>query len=174
MTVLKETIGGTLESNGCSDEPHEGKIPFRTRLRACRSFLLTPGSRPDTFIGGRTAGADAVMVDLESNVAPGDKPRARKTALTWLREPASADVVRIVRINSPRSAEGLRDLLALHESSARPDAIVIAKCESADEIRVVADVLEHHDRARHRRFAAGLKKRVLGQTCVRGRRAAIR
>jgi citrate lyase beta subunit len=59
-----------------------------------------------------------------------------------LREPAPADYVRIVRINSPRSAEGLRDLLALHESGDEPDAIIIPKCESADELRLVADVLD--------------------------------
>jgi len=115
---------------------------FRTRLRACRSFLLTPGSRPDTFIAGRAAGGDAIIADLESTVAPGDKKRARENALTWVREPASAAFVRIVRINSPRSAEGLRDLLALHESADEPDAIIMPKCESADEIRLVADVLD--------------------------------
>jgi citrate lyase beta subunit len=52
------------------------------------------------------------------------------------------DFVRIVRINSPRLVEGLRDLLALHESSAGPEAVIIPKCESADEIRLVADVLD--------------------------------
>ena len=115
--------------------------PLRIRLRACRSFLLTPGSQPHTFLSSRAASADAIIVDLESTVAPEDKKRARENALTWMRGPTSADFVRIVRINSPRSAEGLRDLLALHESGEEPDAIVIPKCESAEEIRLVADVL---------------------------------
>ena len=111
-----------------------------TRLRACRSFLLTPGSRPERFAGARVG--DAIMIDLESNVAPAEKGKARDAALAYLRQPAETGFVRILRINSPRTVEGLRDLLALHESSARPDAIVIPKCESADEIGVVADVLE--------------------------------
>jgi len=51
--------------------------PFRTRLRACRSFFLTPGSRPDTFVAGRAAGWDAIIADLESTVAPADKEQAR-------------------------------------------------------------------------------------------------
>ena len=113
---------------------------FRTRLRACRSFLLTPGSRPERFAGARAG--DAIMIDLESNVAPAEKGKAREAALAYLGQPAETDFVRILRINSPRTVEGLRDLLALHESAAHPDAIVIPKCESADEISVVADVLE--------------------------------
>ncbi len=111
-------------------------------MRACRSFLLTPGSRPEIFLAARAAGGDATIVDLESTVAPEDKQRARDNALAWLREPATADIARIIRINSPRSITGLRDLLALHESGDEPDAIIIPKCESADELRVVADLLD--------------------------------
>ena len=81
-------------------------------------------------------------MDLESTVAPEDKQRARENALAWVREPAPADLARIIRINSPRSTMGLRDLLALHESDAEPDAIIIPKCESADELRLVADLLD--------------------------------
>jgi len=113
---------------------------LRTRLCACRSFLLTPGSRPERFAGAR--GGDAIMIDLESSVAPAEKDKARDAALAYLGQPAERDFVRILRINSPRTVEGLRDLVALHESSARLEAIVIPKCESADEIGVVADVLE--------------------------------
>ena len=115
---------------------------LRNRLRASRSFFLTPGSRPERFAAARAMGGDAIIVDLESTVAPADKGRARDAALAFLREPPIADFVRIVRINSPRLVEGLRDLLALHESGAGPDAIIIPKCESADEIRLVASVLD--------------------------------
>jgi len=114
--------------------------PLRGRLRACRSFFLTPGSLPDGF--SAAAGGDAIIVDLESTVTPRDKGQARKAALAYLRNPPEANFVRILRINSPRSVEGLRDLLALHESGERPDAIIIPKCQSADEIRLVAENLE--------------------------------
>lgn len=85
---------------------------------------------------------DAVIADLESTVAPDDKEQARKNALIYLQMPTPAGLVRIVRINSPRSALGLRDLLALQEAADKPDAIIIPKCESADELRLVADVLD--------------------------------
>jgi (S)-citramalyl-CoA lyase len=115
---------------------------LRSRLRACRSFHLTPGSKPDRFAASRAGGGDGIIVDLESTVAPSDRGRAREVALAFLRQPAEASFVRILRINSPRSVEGLYDLLSLHDAADRPDAVVIPKCQSADEIRVVADILD--------------------------------
>ena len=115
-------------------EKAQFSTPLRTRLRACRSFLLTPGSLPERF--SEAHAGDAIMIDLESNVAPAEKGKAREAALAYLRQPEETDFVRILRINSPRTVEGLRDLLALHESSARLEAVVIPKCESADEIGV--------------------------------------
>jgi (S)-citramalyl-CoA lyase len=116
------------------------RTSLRAKLRACRSLLLTPGSRPERFASARAG--DAIIIDLESNVDPVEKGKAREAALAYLRQPADMDFVRILRVNSPRTVEGLRDLLALHASGAQPDAIIIPKCESADEIGVVADVLD--------------------------------
>jgi (S)-citramalyl-CoA lyase len=115
---------------------------LRVSLRACRSLFLTPASRPAGFAAGRAGGGDAIILDLESTVGPADKGRARDAALAFLCQPAEADFVRILRINSPRTAEGLFDLLALRKSLAQPSALVIPKCQSADEIRLVADILE--------------------------------
>ena len=123
-------------------DSHDHWTSLRTRLRACRSFHLTPASRADSFGVGRAAGGDAIMVDLESTVRPSDKDRARDAAVAFLGEPADPAFLRILRINSPRSIEGLRDLLALHESDRGPAAIIMPKCQSADEIRIVADVLD--------------------------------
>ena len=115
---------------------------FAARLRACRSFFLTPASQPARFSAARAQGGDAIIVDLESTVSPGDKGRARDAALAYLQEPAEAGLIRVLRINSPRTIEGLRDLLALCERGGRPDAVIIPKCQSADEVRLVAEVLD--------------------------------
>ncbi|HUO09394.1 MAG TPA: CoA ester lyase [Phycisphaerae bacterium] len=117
----------------------------RTRFRACRSFLLTPASRPATLLTAQAAGGDGIMVDLESTVSPTEKAQARDAALAFLRTPRDPNFIRLLRINSPRTVEGLRDLLALHESGVCPDAVVIPKCESADEVRVVADLLDNSE-----------------------------
>ncbi|KAA3451567.1 CoA ester lyase [Mesorhizobium sp. SARCC-RB16n] len=140
---------GTASTGTEQSAPHDPNLlqtpelsSFNTRLRACRSFLLTPASRPDLFSVAGGAGGDALILDLESTVAPVDKQRAREAALAFLRQPTETDSVRILRINSPRSAEGLRDLLALYEAASCPDAIIIPKCRSADEVRMVADILD--------------------------------
>jgi (S)-citramalyl-CoA lyase len=114
---------------------------LRARLRACRSFFLTPASRPDSFAAVRGRG-DALILDLESTVRTEEKASARDVALAFFRQPADVDFMRILRINSPRTIEGLRDLLALDQSSHWPDAVIIPKCQSADETRLVAEIFE--------------------------------
>ena len=64
---------------------------LRNRVRPSRSFFFTPGSRPERFPAAHTMSGDAIIVDLESTVAPADKGRAREAALTFLREPPIAD-----------------------------------------------------------------------------------
>jgi (S)-citramalyl-CoA lyase len=115
---------------------------LRARVRSARSFLLTPGARPERFAAARSGGGDGIMVDLESTVAVADKQRARDAALAFLREPAQADFLRVLRINSPHGVEGLRDLLALRESHDLPDALIIPKCESPEDVLLVADLLD--------------------------------
>ena len=116
--------------------------PLRNRLRACRSFLLTPGSRPEVFGTRGPSEGDGLIIDLESTVAPDDKTMAREAAIAMLSWVGEVDYIRMVRINSPHSIDGLRDLLALHECEQRPDALVIPKCESAEEIRLIVDLLD--------------------------------
>ena len=115
---------------------------LRAQILASRSFLLVPGSHPDRFSTARAEGGDGVIVDLESAVAPAEKQQACEAALAFFRQPREAGFVRMLRINSPHTMEGLHDLLALRESRCRPDALVIPKCESVREIRLIADVLD--------------------------------
>jgi len=136
--MTKATATQTMEIPAMHTAPAQTSL--RSRLRACRSFFLTPGSRPERFAAARDG--DGIIVDLESTVAPSDKARAREAALAFFAQPAETRFARLLRINSPRTVDGMRDLLALHESGAHPDAIVIPKCESADEVGVVADVLD--------------------------------
>jgi hypothetical protein len=53
---------------------------FLTRLRTCRSFLLVPGSQPETFMLNRLGG-DAVIVELESAAALEDNKQADENAV---------------------------------------------------------------------------------------------
>jgi (S)-citramalyl-CoA lyase len=114
-------------------------------LATCRSALFVPGNRPDRYAKAAASGADAIIVDLEDAVAPADKDAARASALRYLAERAEPrGCYRILRLNALAGADGLRDLLALAESDARPDAVMLAKCDDPYAIGLVAGVLAAH------------------------------
>lgn len=110
--------------------------------RARRSLIFVPGDRPDRFAGALACGADQVCVELEDGV-PRRKDEARANALAFFAAaPAAAGdgPERLLRVNSPRTAHGLRDLVAICESPAPPPAIMVPKVESPAEIRLLADL----------------------------------
>ena len=72
------------------------QAPIRTR-----SWLFTPATRPERFAKASQAGADVAILDLEDAVAPGDKERARTTALDYLAE--KPPMVRYTRCESTGS-----------------------------------------------------------------------
>ncbi|WP_342627131.1 aldolase/citrate lyase family protein [Nguyenibacter vanlangensis] len=101
---------------------------------------MTPASHPERYETGYLG--DGVILDLESTVPLADKDKARRAAIAWLARSVEGNPVRIVRINSPRSVIGLKDLIALHGAEYKPDAIIIPLCRTPDEVGVVADILD--------------------------------
>ena len=87
-----------------------------------RSLLFVPATRPDRFEKAAAAGPDSVCIDLEDAVAPDDKEAARATALSFFSGELPKGPRWVLRINSPRTTLGLRDLLDLLSSAAAPDA----------------------------------------------------
>jgi citrate lyase subunit beta / citryl-CoA lyase len=59
-----------------------------------RSYLFVPGNRPERFAKACSAGADAVIVDLEDAVPPAGKAAARAAVAAWL-SPAQPVLIRI-------------------------------------------------------------------------------
>ena len=57
-------------------------------IRPRRSFIFTPGLRPEMFPKALATGADIVCVELEDGIAPKDKAAARAQCDEALREPA--------------------------------------------------------------------------------------
>ena len=89
-------------------------------IRPRRSFIFTPGLRPDMFPKALASGADIVCVELEDGIAPKDKAEARKNALALFENPQADDgVERMVRINSMRERFGIDDLFEYWEQKAR-------------------------------------------------------
>src|SRR5580704_8495170 len=108
---------------------------------ACRSLLFVPGNRPDRFPKALATAADLVCIDLEDGVAAGQaKAEARKAVLEALPRFAanSADWSRIVlRINSPKTPEGLNDLAALRNAWKTLPPVVVPKIDAAGELREI-------------------------------------
>ncbi|MFL6194101.1 MAG: HpcH/HpaI aldolase/citrate lyase family protein [Thermoanaerobaculia bacterium] len=107
----------------------------------CRSLLMTCALHPHQYGRARECGADIGTIDLEDGVPPSMKEAARQVALPILAGEAREGFSRALRINSLRTEEGLRDLLAVIESDARPDILFLPKVESAEELVIADQVL---------------------------------
>lgn len=108
-------------------------------MGARRSLLFAPGNRPETHAKALASGADMVCIDLEDAVPAHDKATARASAVPFLS--GSGTPERVLRINSPRDAEGLRDLLAVIEAKPASGSILLPKVDSAGEVQLVAALL---------------------------------
>jgi len=117
------------------------------RLRRRRSFLFVPGLRPDRFAKALETGADVICIDLEDAVAPERKDESRGLSLPLYHEHRAAKPEKAVRINSPRTPEGIDDIAAILRLETLPDAIVLPKVKTADEVRLVGDLLRSRSKA---------------------------
>jgi len=106
-----------------------------------RSMLFVPAVRPDRFTKAVATGTDIVIVDWEDAVVPDLKAEARKAVGGFFGEPTERRVLRYLRVNSPRLADGLHDLEALFQMEHLPDGVMIPKVESPEEVRWMAEIL---------------------------------
>jgi (S)-citramalyl-CoA lyase len=72
---------------------------------------------------------------------PAHKDAARAQSMP-LFDGAADGIERVVRINGVRTPFGLKDLLAIVEHPSPPDAVMLPKVESADEVRIVDALLQ--------------------------------
>ncbi|WP_085632602.1 HpcH/HpaI aldolase/citrate lyase family protein [Marivita cryptomonadis] len=110
--------------------------------RPRRSFIFTPGLRPDMFPKALASGADIVCVELEDGIAPKDKAEARQKALALFEQPQADDgVERIVRINSMRERFGIEDVQAILATGTPPPALMLPKVRTPDEVVILDQLL---------------------------------
>jgi (S)-citramalyl-CoA lyase len=107
-----------------------------------RNLLFVPGTRPDRFAKALAARPDMVTVDLEDAVIPPQKDEARARSMPFFEDARADGTERVVRINGMRTPFGLKDLLAIIEHPRPPDAIMLPKVESTDEVRIVDALLQ--------------------------------
>ncbi|HXG51674.1 MAG TPA: CoA ester lyase [candidate division Zixibacteria bacterium] len=109
-----------------------------------RSWMFVPGHRQKMIDKALGLNADAVMLDLEDGVAPGEKDAARANIAASLpREKAPGSPARFVRINAI-GHERMHDDL---EAVVRPglDGLVCPKVETPEEVRRVAEILDERE-----------------------------
>ena len=109
--------------------------------RPRRSVLYMPGSNPRALAKGKELPADALILDLEDAVAPDAKAAGRVAIGEALAEKqAFGHRELVVRVNGLDTEWGHADLAAM--ATARADAILLPKVESADMVRRAVAVLD--------------------------------
>ena len=98
-------------------------------VRPRRSVLYMPGSKPRALEKARGLAADALILDLEDAVAPGEKAAAREGVVAALAEGGYGPRETVVRVNGLDTEWGAADLDAAAATGA--DAILVPKVESA-------------------------------------------
>jgi len=116
-------------------------------IRPRRSVLYMPGSNARAIEKAKTLPADAVVLDLEDSVAPDAKPAARKQVAEAVAAGGFAPREVVVRINGRDTPWWFDDVHAI--GAAKPDAILVPKVTSPDQLDDVAERLidEHADYA---------------------------
>ena len=109
------------------------------RLPIWRSMLFVPVNVDKFVDNAHTRGADAIILDLEDSILPRDKERARTLVSGAATKVARAGADVVVRVNRPWRL-CLRDLEAV--ASREICALMLPKTESAEHVRLVAEVLD--------------------------------
>jgi citrate lyase subunit beta/citryl-CoA lyase len=104
-------------------------------IRPRRSVLYMPGSNARAMEKARELPVDAVILDLEDAVAPDAKATARELIVGTLQKGGFGCREVLVRINALDTAWWLDDLAV---AAAGPDAILVPKVSTPDQLREVA------------------------------------
>ena len=116
-------------------------VTIRTQ-RPRRSFIFTPGLKPEMFPKALASGTDIVCIELEDGIAPKDKDKARQKALALFKTPQADDgVERVIRINSIRERFGMEDVNAIISTKTPPPALMMPKVKTPDEVVLLDQLL---------------------------------
>lgn len=103
-----------------------------------RSFLFVPGNQERKLAKAYSTAADAVILDLEDAVPPGEKARARQLVREFLQK-TDRIVPTFARINSVGSGLAQDDLREIVPT--RIEGIVLSKVDTPDDLREVESYL---------------------------------
>ena len=102
-----------------------------------------PGDDRRKIEKATTLGVDSICMDIEDGVAMNKKAEARAVIAQAMKELDFGTAERCIRINSVGSGMEKYDLAAALTTN--PDAIVVPKIESAEQVKWVSDHIETHE-----------------------------
>jgi citrate lyase subunit beta/citryl-CoA lyase len=126
------------------------------KLPVWRSLLYVPSNVPRFIDGAHRRGADGIILDLEDSVPIAERPAARRDLAASAENVARGGADVLVRINRPWR-QTMLDLEAA--IMPRVGALKVTKVDSADHIRMVAEVVSELEAERgmtigHTKFMA--------------------
>lgn len=107
--------------------------------RLLRSWLFVPGDSERKLARGWSAGADALIIDLEDAVAPERKVLARDIAADAIRERRDRRSMVSIRVNAVDTGLTRDDIASTFRC--RPDAYVLPKVMEVEDVRGVSRYL---------------------------------
>jgi len=118
--------------------PENESSPSTNREKQRISRLYIPGNSPGLMINAPLHHPDGIILDLEDAVAPDKKHEARFIVRNTLRVLNFHGVERMVRINQVPLGLADLDFIIPH----KVDLILIPKCETPEQIKLVNDRIE--------------------------------
>jgi len=106
-----------------------------------RSFLFVPGDSPHKLQKALTAGADALILDLEDAVMPDQKPEARRVISEFCTTRRGQQGPALwIRINPVAAPESLLDLAAIMHAA--PAGLVVPKVDGPTDLTRLSHYLD--------------------------------
>jgi len=113
-----------------------------SEFRPRRSVLYMPSSNERALEKAKSIPCDGLILDLEDAVAPDAKPAARDAACAAVRSGEYGRRELTIRINGADTQWHEADMAAA--CAAGPDAIVVPKVNSAEEVRALVAAMQAH------------------------------
>lgn len=124
-------------------------------LRPRRSVLYMPGANERALEKAKGIVADALILDLEDAVAPDAKPEARDRVCAAASSGEYGNKEIAIRINGIGTQWHMDDIAAV--AAAGPDAMLVPKVNSAEEVVALVDALERAGAPAHTKLWAMLE-----------------
>jgi citrate lyase beta subunit len=133
-------------------------------MHSRRALLYMPGDDRRKIEKATTLGVDCICMDLEDGTAFNKKAEARAVIARAMRELDFGASERCIRINSIGSGFEKDDLAAALATI--PDAIVVPKIETAEQVRWVSEQIESFELSN--RLSIGSIRLLVGVETARG------